>query len=158
MSDVKATTTVPYFFRFILTRFEPIATVYGIYLVFADPEDLMVNYWTRGTVHYTLEMQVLYVQIAGMWAFLACLEFFVLPAFDNLRLWKAVSLSILWSDVLYFHAFAQAIGGWGVFWDVMGWSGWDWFNNMSLVLLAVGKLGVIFTSGGKGGAGNGKRS
>jgi len=144
----KASTSVPYFSRFILTVFEPLSTMYGVYLAFADPNDLMHNHFSRGTMQYEPQTQVLYEQLAGMWTYLALIEALVLRGFDDLRLWKRVCVCSLVCDVLYFHAVAGPVGGWLAFWDLARWTGWDYFINGLLLMLTFARLLVVLATGG----------
>jgi hypothetical protein len=149
MLGIKASTSVPLFSRFVLTVFEPLTTFYGVYLAYTNPEDLMANHFSRNTIHYAPETQVLYSQLAGMWALLALLEAFVLRSFDDLRLWKRFCYCLLVCDALYYHAVAGAVGGWRVFWDLAQWTGWDYFVNSAVLMLTSARVLVVISSGGK---------
>ncbi|KAK0657743.1 hypothetical protein B0T16DRAFT_488839 [Cercophora newfieldiana] len=142
----KTSTSIP-ISHFILTKFEPTATFYGVYLAFADPNDLIFNHFSRGTISYEPQTQVLYNQLAGMWSFLALIEVVVLGGFDDLRLWKRVCFCLLACDAFYYHYVAGPVGGWLMFWDLRGWTGWDCFINGALLMLTTVRLSVILARG-----------
>ncbi|KAK4443189.1 hypothetical protein QBC34DRAFT_213416 [Podospora aff. communis PSN243] len=146
----KASTSVPAFARFLLLIFEPLSTMYGVYLAFADPADLITNHFSRGTIAYAPETQVLYSQLAGMWTFLALIEAVVLSSFDDLRLWKRVAFCMLVCDVMYYHAVTGPVGGWVAFWDLRGWTGWNFFIDGALLTLTSARVAVLLSGEGKG--------
>jgi hypothetical protein len=149
MATIRASTSVPLFARFVLLIFEPISTFYGVYLAFADPADLITNHFSRGTISFAPETQVLYSQLAGMWTFLALIEALVLSSFDDLRLWKRVAFCLLVSDVMYYHAMTGPVGGWLAFWDLTKWTGWEFSTDGILLVLTSARLVVLFSGGVK---------
>jgi len=117
----KASTSISSISHFILTKFEPLSTSYRIYLAFADPNNLIYNHFSRGTISYNPQTQVLYEQLAGMWVFLTLIETLVLGGFDDLRLLKRVRFCLLACDAFYYHSVTGPVGRWLVFWDLTRW-------------------------------------
>ena len=151
----KASTTLPLLYRFILTTYEPLSTIYGIFLALFDPETLTFIYFSGGRFHYTPDTQVLHTQIAGLWAFLGLLEVFMLRSFDDLKLWKRFCACLLVSDAAYYHAMAQAAGGWGVWLDFRTWPAWDFVVNGLLVGVTLTRVLVVLGVGVGSGSGSG---
>ncbi|KAK0631519.1 hypothetical protein B0T14DRAFT_501849 [Immersiella caudata] len=147
MAILKASTSVPLFARFILLIFEPISTFYGVYLAFVDPADLITNHFSRNTLSYAPETQVLYSQLGGMWVFLALVEALVLSSFDDLRLWKRIAFCLLVCDVFYYYAMTGPVGGWVAYWDMREWTGWEFFTTGYLLMLTSARLSVLFSGG-----------
>jgi hypothetical protein len=143
----KASTSVPRISRFILAIFEPVSTFYGVYLALADPNHLIHDHFSRGTLSYDPSTQVLYDQLAGMWAFLALIEALVLGGSDDLRVWKRVCVCLLVCDAFYYYSVVGPVGGWVAFWDVRGWTGWDFFINGALMGLTSARISVLVADG-----------
>jgi hypothetical protein len=137
----KASAAIPAPIRITLTVLDPIGNLYGVFLGMFDPEVLMTDYFSRGTIAYAPETKSLYTQLSGMWAFFAFMEAFVMGSFDDLRLWQRICVGYLVCDVFFYHAMAEAVGGWTVFLDVP--TAWDWFTLLVPLVYTVMRLYVV---------------
>ncbi|KAK1755854.1 hypothetical protein QBC47DRAFT_402016 [Echria macrotheca] len=128
-----------------LTIIEPLMSLNGVRIALTNPNLLIHTYLTRGAVSYVPETQTLYTQLAGFWLLFAYLEFFVLrPRRDDLWLWKRVCFGFLVSDVVYFWAAAQGVGGWGTWVDVSEWTGDEWTVSLGALWPGVMRGVVVF--------------
>lgn len=145
----KASSTIPYLYRFLLLNLEPLFALNGAVLVFLLP-GTYVSTMTRGVVASTQpSTSFIYTELAGGWLHLSFTEGIMLRTVDDLRVWKLVSAAILLSDVMYCHSCAEALGGWGVWINVMEWTTADWVVALGTWPFLLVRLAIVLGIGVK---------
>jgi hypothetical protein len=89
--------------------------------------------------------EFIYTQLVGGWLHFAFVEGVVLRFVDDYRVWRLSCLGMLVSDTFFLHSCAQAIGGWGVWLRVGGWSVDDWAVTVSTLPFVFAR--VLIASG-----------
>jgi hypothetical protein len=117
-ATIKASTSVPFFARFVLNTVEPLAAVCGTLIALRTPQTFISLYLTRGATRGSLEAHALCNQLAGLWVVWAFNEAIIMRVYDDLRLWRLLLLGMLFSDAAYFYGAAHAVGGFGSLFDV----------------------------------------
>lgn len=151
--NVKGTTptsakaAVPYVYRLILLTIEPfLAVVLGSLLVFLQPETYLASV-TRHAVPFSAETTFLYTALGGSWLYFAFVEAVVLRLFDDLALWRVLCAGMLLSDVAFLHSTAQAVGGWGVYARVGGWTVEDWAGFVMTAPMVLTRVLIVLGAG-----------
>ncbi|KAG6009437.1 hypothetical protein E4U21_002352 [Claviceps maximensis] len=149
---VPATTTIPFFYRLILTTIEPLLALGGVLLVLAVPATyLIVVTRHRHDVSFDKDSRFLYTTLGGSWLYFAFVEAIVLRCFDDQRLWRLLCAGMLLSDGGYCHAAAQAVGGWSVWARVGEWTVEDhlafWLTAPMVIVRVLVVLRVGFKEG-----------
>jgi hypothetical protein len=122
----KASTTIPYIYRFLLLNVESLFAFGGVIMALTVP-GMYISSLTREAIT-TVDNSTgfVYTQLAGGWLHIAFCEFVILRLIDDLRVWKLMCMGILLSDALYSHSLAQALGGWSNWIVFADWTGQDW--------------------------------
>lgn len=68
-------------------------------------------------------------------------------AYDDLRLWKLLSVGMLCSDVAYLYSTAMAVGGWATLFDVRMWSVAETAAFFSAEVPLLARVWVVFGAG-----------
>lgn len=123
--QTKASTSIPSFYRLILTTVEPLIAMGGVLQALTTPE-VYLQTMTRSRVPYDPATHFLYTELAGSWLFFIFLVVFALRHFDDLRVWRWVCVAVLLQDVFYAWSVAEAVGGWKVWVDLGSWEVSDW--------------------------------
>ncbi|CAK4022314.1 hypothetical protein CBER1_04487 [Lecanosticta acicola] len=147
MATVKASTTIPYLYRFLLTNVESLLALGGVALVLMDPGKYNASLTQARLSTIQPDTQFIYTQLAGGWAFIAFTEAVVLRLVDDLRVWKLLCAGILFSDALYTHSIAQAAGGWTEWFKVGNWSVEDWLVGVTTWPFVLTRLAIVLGVG-----------
>lgn len=151
-----AKAAVPFLYRLIITTIEPAFAVMGAVLVLTDPATY-VGSVTRHAVAYTPDTTFLYTGLGGAWLYFAFVEAVVLRLIDDLFLWRVLCFGMLFSDFVFLHSMAQAVGGWGVYSDLAAWTGEDWAGMAATAPMVLTRIFIVLGIGLKFGAkGRGK--
>lgn len=152
MASTKATETIPYLYRFLLTNVESIFAFGGVIMCMTNP-----GFYLSGLTRETITAiqpttDFIYTQLAGGWLFISFAELVILRFVDDIKVWKLMCAGILLSDALYTHSVAQAVGGWSEWLKFWEWTGQDWGVTVTtwpfvLVRLAI-VLGIGLKEGG----------
>jgi len=135
--SLSARETLPWIYQFTLTTFEPIIAILGAVQTFFVPASYLSTL-TRDAVKLDPATTFLYTGYVGIWLYFAFIELVVLRLYDDLRLWKLLSLGMLLSDAFYAHSVAQAVGGWQA-WASVG----EWTTKDTIVLASTAPQVVI---------------
>ncbi|OQO10106.1 hypothetical protein B0A48_04463 [Cryoendolithus antarcticus] len=140
---IKASTSLPSVYRFLLTNVEPVFTLMGILFLLSDP--LKYSSMTTRELVTTLDpgASFIYTQLAGAWCVIAFTEGVLLRQVDDLRVWRLVCVAMLCSDALYTHSLAQAVGGWAVFVDLAEWTANDWIAAVGTIPFVLVRLAIV---------------
>ena len=122
----KATESIPYLYRFLLTNIESLAALGGIILILTQPGYYVSGMTREALTTYPEAYNFLLWQIAGGWAFIVFTEAVTLRLVDDLRVWKFLCAGILMCDAFYTHSTAMAVGGWAEWLTLGKWTGQDW--------------------------------
>jgi hypothetical protein len=148
-SPAKASTTIPYLYRFLLLNVESLFALNGAVLVFLRA-GLYASTMTRGAIASTQPAEhFIYTELAGGWLHLSFTEGVILRLVDNLRVWKLVCCAILLSDIMYCHSCAEALGGWIVWFNVLEWTAADWVVTLSTWPFVFVRLAIVLGIGVK---------
>ncbi|KAL5615224.1 hypothetical protein BROUX41_005280 [Berkeleyomyces rouxiae] len=148
-----ATAAFPAMIRFLLTTFEPLTALNGVYLALFDPPAI-AQLMTRqpapaGAEPLTATTVFLFSGLAGGWLLHAALGAGVLRAVDDARVWRGVCAAMLLSDAVFVHATMAGIGGLRRWADVAAWSATEAAANaVTFGMLAV-RVWVVLGGGGK---------
>ncbi|KAK6429565.1 hypothetical protein LTR95_014286 [Oleoguttula sp. CCFEE 5521] len=140
---IKASTSLPPLYRFLLTNVEPVFTIMGILLLLSNP--LKYSSMTTRELVTTLDpgASFIYTQLAGAWCVIAFVEGVLLRQVNDLKVWRLVCVAMLCSDALYTHSLAQAVGGWVQFVDLAKWTANDWIAAAGTVPFVLVRLAVV---------------
>ena len=146
-SHNKASSTIPYICRFLLLNVEPLFALNGAVLVFLQAGKYLST-MTRATITSTqTSTDFIYTELAGGWLHFAFTEGVVLRLVDDLRVWRLLCIGMLLSDAMYCHSCAEALGGWGVWLNVMGWTAEDWVVTLSTWPFVFIRLAIVLGIG-----------
>lgn len=87
--------------------------------------------------------EFIYTELLGGWLHFAFTEAVVLRLVDDYRVWRILCVGMLLSDAAYVHSCAQAVGGWGVWGDVGGWTVDEWVVTLSTWPFVVVRLLIV---------------
>jgi len=135
---------VPLFYRVMLQWLEPLMALQGAFLAAQVPK-VYLNTMTPHAV-YDPTYQVVLDQLAATYTLFALVEILVLRATSELKVWKAVMLSIMVCDVIHIYATAKALGV-DVFLSPSSWRMEDAVNIIILYGMFPVRLGVVFEVG-----------
>lgn len=145
---VLASTSIPFVYRLILTTIEPFFAVSGAVLAFRDPGGYLAT-MTRASVSFASETRFLYTELGGGWLYFAFTEAVVFRIFDDLRLWRVLCCGMLLSDFAYCHSAAQAVGGWGAWFNLRLWGSEDWLVFFTTAPMVMARMLIVFGIGVK---------
>lgn len=145
-----ASATIPWLWRFLLLNVEPLCTIGG-FLVLTFAPTVYTSSMTRHTLT-TIDpaSEFIYTQLVGGWLHFAFIEGVVLRFVDDYRVWRLSCLGMLVSDAFFLHSCAQAIGGWGVWLQVGGWSVDDWAVTVSTLPFVLARVLIVSGIGLRG--------
>ena len=146
-SQNKASSTIPYVYRFLLLNVESLFALNGAVLVFLHAEKYLST-MTRATVTSTQSSTgFVYTELAGGWLYFAFTEGVVLRLVDDTRAWRLLCLGMLLSDAMYCHSCAEALGGWSIWLNVLGWTAEDWIVTLSTWPFVFVRLAIVLGIG-----------
>ena len=100
-SQIKASETIPYLYRFPLLWLEPLFALNGAILVYFGAGTYL-NTMTRGVLNaVTPSDHFIYTELAGGWLYFAFTEGVVLRLVDDRRTWRLLCMGMLLSDIAY---------------------------------------------------------
>lgn len=138
-----ASATVPSIWRFLLLNVEPLFALGGVVLLLVNP----ALYTSTMTRHVFASIQpaseFIYTELLGGWLHFAFTEAVVLRLVDDYRVWRLLCAGMLLSDAAYCHSCAQAIGGWGEWVKVGGWSVDEWMVILTTWPFLVARLAIL---------------
>lgn len=145
-SSLSAKAALPFTYRLIITTIEPAFAVMGSILVLSDPATYIGSV-TRHLVTYTPDTTFLYTGLGGAWLYFAFVEAVVLRLIDDLFLWRVLCFGMLFSDFTFLHSMAQAVGGWGVYSDLAGWTVEDWAGMAATAPMVLTRIFIVLGIG-----------
>ncbi|EME40306.1 hypothetical protein DOTSEDRAFT_74939 [Dothistroma septosporum NZE10] len=125
MASIKASDSIPYLYRFLLTNVESLAALGGIILILTNPGFYLGGMTREVITSYPSQYDFLLWQIAGGWAFIVFTESVILRFVDDLRVWRYLCMGILCCDAFYTQSTAMAVRGWGEWLDLGKWTAQD---------------------------------
>lgn len=140
---VKASTTIPWLFRFLLLNLEPFFALGGVFLALFKPGDYLSTMTRESLTSIQPASHFIYVSLAGGWLHFAFTEAVVLRLVDDVRVWRLLCIGMLLSDVLYLHSTAEALGGWAEYARLAGWTARDWVVAVTTVPFLLTRVGVV---------------
>ena len=143
MSSPTASATIPWLWRFLLLNVEPMCTLGGFLLLTLTPTTYTSSMTRHALTTIDPASEFIYTQLLGGWLHFAFTEGVVLRFVDDYRVWRLLCVGMLVSDALFLHSCAQAIGGWGVWVRVWGWSGDDWAVTVSTLPFVVVRVLIV---------------
>lgn len=138
----KASTALPFFYRFVLLYLEPFFALNGAYLTIFTPSEFAAKV-THSTTNYLPENNYLYTQLGGTWICFAFNEAVVLRLADDLRVWKLLCWGMLICDVVNHIGSVQSLGGWEQWSNFGAWELYDWAVFCSSVVPLLARIGVV---------------
>ena len=145
-----ASARIPPIYRFLLLNVESFFALGGVILLLFAP----TTYTSTMTRHTLTTIQpaseFIYTELLGGWLHFAFTEAVVLRLVDDYRVWRLSCLGMLVSDAFFLHSCAQAIGGWGVWVQVGGWSVDDWAVTVSTLPFVMARVLVVSGVGLRG--------
>lgn len=149
MTPTKASTTIPYIYRFLLLNVESVFALGGVIMALTVP-DMYISSLTRESIT-TIDSstEFIYTQLAGGWLFISFAELVILRVVDDLRVWKLICIGILLSDALYSHSLAQALGGWAKWAVLPDWTGQDWLVAITTFPFILTRIAIVLGVGSK---------
>ena len=146
-SQVKASSSIPYAYRFLLLNVESLFALNGAALVFFQAKKYLST-MTRGAISSAQpSTSFIYTELAGGWLHFAFTEGVVLRLVDDLRVWRLLCFGMLLSDVMYCHSCAEALGGWNVWLRVAEWTVEDWVVTLSTWPFVFVRLAIVLGIG-----------
>ncbi|KAK3903182.1 NADP-dependent alcohol dehydrogenase [Staphylotrichum tortipilum] len=119
--------TLPLLYRLFFLLIEPLATLVGAYFALFDQETyLNLSHGSSAPTTIPLGTSIVMSQLGNMYFALALSEALVLRSTSDLRVWKAVIISLLVADVG--HLYTVRVLGPQIFWSVSEWNAIDWGN------------------------------
>lgn len=146
----KASTTIPYFYRFLLLNVESVFAFGGVIMALTDPGFYLSGLTRESITTVEPSTNFIYTQLAAGWIVIVFMEFVILRLVDDLRVWKLMCGAILCSDVLYSHSLAQALGGWANWIVGSEWTGQDWMVAITTFPFIFTRIAIILGIGLKG--------
>lgn len=143
-SSAKA--ALPFIYRLIILTIEPAFAVMGSLLVLRNPA-MYAGSVTRHSVTFTPDTAFLYTGLGGAWLYFAFVEAVVLRLFDDLSLWRFLCFGMLFSDFLFLHSMAQAVGGWAVYSDLAAWTAEDWAGMAGTAPMVLTRILIVLGIG-----------
>ena len=138
-----ASARIPPIYRFLLLNVESFFALGGVILLLFAP----TTYTSTMTRHTLTTIQpaseFIYTELLGGWLHFAFTEAIVLRLVDDYRVWRLLCMGMLLSDAAYVHSCAQAIGGWGVWVQVGGWSVDDWAVTVSTLPFVMARVLIV---------------
>lgn len=148
VASTKATAVIPFVYRILITRLEPLFALAGVILLFVNPEQYLDSLTRgQGAAAYDPSLQWILTQLAGGWLLIVFLEAVILTLVDDLRVWRLVCVAMLLSDICYTHSCAQALGGWGEWLDVTHWTGEDWTATITTWPFVLTRAAIVLRLG-----------
>lgn len=122
----KASTTIPYIFRFIVLYLETALAFTGVIELLTFP-GIYISQVTRESItELDPPLQLMTTQLAGGWLLMFFIEGIALRMLDDVRVWRILLLGTLFFDALYFYSLPQAVGGWSEWVVLSNWTGSEW--------------------------------
>lgn len=118
----------------------------GSIMVFSDPASY-VGRVTRHLVPFTPDTAFLYTSLGGAWLYFAFVEAVVLRVTDDLFLWRVLCFGMLLSDFSFVYSLVQAVGGWGVFSDLAGWTVEEWADMAATAPMLLVRILIVLGIG-----------
>lgn len=142
-----ASAVVPALWRFMLLNVEPVCALGGVLMLIFAP-----TVYTKTMTRHTLTSiepasEFIYTELLGGWLHFAFTEAIVLRLVDDYRVWRLLCMGMLLSDLPYMHSCAQAIGGWGVWFQVGGWTVDEWAVTLSTWPFVIARLAIVAGAG-----------
>jgi hypothetical protein len=153
----RASTSIPYLPRLLLTSIEPVFALGGVLQLLTNPHfyTATLSRSETSSIHPAAQgTSWIYTQLAGGWLLVAYLEAVALRLNDDVRVWRIVCAGILLSDLCYCWGAAQASGGWAEHVKVTEWTGLEWLAAVTTWPFVLVRLGIV---GGLWGEGKVKR-
>jgi hypothetical protein len=110
-SQVKASSTIPYVYRFLLLNVEPLFALNGAALVFFQARKYLSTMTRGAIISPQPSTAFIYTELVGGWLYFAFTEGIVFRLVDDLRVWRLLCFGMLLSDAMYCHSCAEALGG-----------------------------------------------
>lgn len=88
LATSKASTTIPYLYRFLLLNVESVFAFGGVILALTAPGAYLSSLTQERITTADPLTGFIYTQLAGGWMHIAFCEFFILRLVDDLRVWK----------------------------------------------------------------------
>lgn len=145
-SSPSAKLALPFIYRLIITTIEPAFAVMGSILVLRNPA-MYAGSVTRHSLAYTPDTAFLYTGLGGAWLYFAFVEAVVLRLVDDLFLWRVLCFGMLFSDFLFLHSMAQAVGGWAVYSDLAAWTAEDWAGMAGTAPMVLTRILIVLGIG-----------
>jgi hypothetical protein len=138
-----ASASIPVIYRFLLLNIEPFFAFGGVLLLALAPT-MYTGTMTRHTLT-TIQpaSEFIYTELLGGWLHFAFTEGIVLRLVDDYRVWRLLCMGMLLSDAAYVHSCAQAIGGWGVWVQVGGWTVDEWVVTLTTWPFLIARLAIV---------------
>jgi hypothetical protein len=138
-----ASARIPPIYRFLLLNVESIFALGGVILLLFAPT-MYTSQMTRHTLT-TIQpaSEFIYTELLGGWLHFAFTEAIVLRLVDDYRVWRLLCMGMLLSDLAYVHSCAQAIGGWGVWVQVGGWTVDEWVVTLTTWPFLLTRLAIV---------------
>ncbi|CZT18858.1 uncharacterized protein RCC_04703 [Ramularia collo-cygni] len=146
-SPTKASTTIPYLYRFLLLNVESVFAFGGVIMALTLPGAYLSSLTREAITTVDSSTEFVYTQLAGGWLHIAFCEFFILRLVDDLRVWKLMCMGILLSDALYSHSLAQALGGWSNWAVLAEWTGQDWLVAATTFPFILTRIAIVLGIG-----------
>lgn len=147
MASAKATETIPYLYRFLLTNVESLFAFGGVIMCMTNPGVYLSSLTRESTTTIQPTTDFIYTQLAGGWLFISFAELVILRLVDDVKVWKLICAGILLSDALYTHSVAQAVGGWGEWLKFWEWTGQDWGVTITTWPFVLVRVAIVFGIG-----------
>lgn len=146
-TPAKASTTIPYLYRFLLLNVESVFAFGGVIMALTVPGAYLSSLTREAVTSVDSSTEFIYTQLAGGWLFISFAELVILRLVDDLRVWKLICIGILLSDALYSHSLAQALGGWSKWIVLADWTGQDWLVAITTFPFILTRIAIVFGIG-----------
>lgn len=145
-SSPSAKAALPFIYRLIILTIEPVCAVMGSIMVIRDPAKY-AGITTRHSLTFTPDTAFLYTGLGGSWLYFAFIEAVVLRLTDDLFLWRVLCFGMLFSDFLFIHSMAQAVGGWQVYSKLAEWTAEDWVCMAATAPMVLSRIFIVLGIG-----------
>jgi hypothetical protein len=141
--SLTASATIPWLSRFLILNVEPFCAFGGVLMLLSAPEVYTKTMTRHALTTIEPASEFIYTELLGGWLHSAFTEAVVLRLVDDYRVWRLLCMGMLLSDTAYVHSCAQALGGWGVWLQVGGWSVDDWVVTVTTWPFMIARLLIV---------------
>ncbi|KAJ7583858.1 hypothetical protein C8J56DRAFT_952035 [Mycena floridula] len=135
---------IPAFYRHFFTTIDPLMCLGGVFGNILAPASILASYTATPSLPPATETIVLLDGMAGFFAGMAFTQIFLLRAKkEDLTVWKAVQVSMVFVDIFMLFGLARALIGQRGGMDTTSWRGQDWGNIVGYPALILIRLAFL---------------